>query len=241
MRAWTWPGCSASVDLNDLMDLLPPFPGFTPAAFAFLLDLAANNDRAWFQPRKATFEDEVRWPLRCLVAELAAEARLRRLPYVGSPDTSLFRIYRDTRFSKDKTPYKTHTSAWLSETGDKDAPGGFYVRIKPGACLLAVGLWQPERGLLARIRTRLSTDPGLGDALTERLAAAGLTFTSDDALKRLPRGFEHADGTPAAQYLRWKTFIAEQPVPDEATYDRAFLDRALAVMEAGRAVLDLAR
>ncbi len=224
------------------MDLLPPFPGFTPTAFDFLRGLAANNDRAWFQPRKGLFDDEVRWPLRCLVAELAAEARLRRLPYVGSPETSLFRIYRDTRFSKDKTPYKTHASAWMSETGDKDAPGGFYVRIKPGACLLAVGLWQPEQPLLERIRGRLAADPDLGPTLAERLAAAGLTLTTDDApLKRMPRGYEaHAD-SPAAPYLRWKTFIAEQAVADAETFDRGLVDRALAVMEAGTAVLALGR
>ena len=223
------------------VDVLPPFPGFTPAAFAFLRDLAANNDRAWFQPRKATFEDEIRWPLRCLVAELASEARARRLPYVGSPESSLFRIYRDTRFSKDKTPYKTHASAWMSETGDKDAPGGFYVRIKPGACLLAVGLWQPERPMLERIRGRLAADPDLGATLTERLAPAGLAFTSDEALKRMPRGYEgHAD-SPAAPFLRWKTFIAEQPVADADTMDRGLVDRALAVMDAGREVLALGR
>ena len=224
------------------MDTLPPFPGFTPAAFDFLRGLAANNDRAWFQPRKATFEDELRWPLRCLVAELAAEARVRRLPYVGSPETSLFRIYRDTRFSKDKTPYKLHVSAWMSETGEKDAPGGFYVRIKPDACLLAVGLWQPERATLARIRARLAADPDLGARLTADLASDGLAFTTDDApLKRLPRGFEEADGTAAAPFLKWKTFIAEQPVADADTFDRTFVDQALAVMEAGQAVLALAR
>ena len=221
------------------MDLLPPFPGFTPAGLDFLRDLAANNDRAWFLPRKSVFEDDLRGPLHCLVAELASEARARRLPYVGS--ANLFRIYRDVRFSKDKSPYKTHVSAWMGTSADKDAPGGFYVRVKPGACMVAVGLWQPEKATLGRIRARLAADPDLGDSLTERLAARDLVWESDEALKRMPRGFESDADSPAAPYLRWKSFLATRALPDAAMLDRGLVAHALDVMEAGTAVLDLAR
>ncbi len=221
------------------MDALPPFPGFTPAAFEFLTGLAEHNERDWFLPRKTVFEDEVRWPLRCLVAELAAEARRRGLPFAGSPETSLFRIYRDTRFSKDKTPYKTHASAWLTRSGEKNAPGGFYMRLKPGACLLAVGIWEPDGPMLRQIRARFAADPDLGPALSARLAARGLTFEPESALKRLPRGFEdHAD-SPAAPYLRWKSFLAQRPLPDTAFLDRTLVDQALDVRDAGQVVMEL--
>src|SRR5690606_41334595 len=80
----------------------PPFPGFRPEAFDFLRALAAHNDREWFKPRKEVYEDEVLWPFRCLVADVTREARAQGIPLAGDPQRAIFRIYRDTRFSKDK-------------------------------------------------------------------------------------------------------------------------------------------
>ena len=220
--------------------MLPPFPGFTPATFDFLRDLAANNDRAWFQPRKATFEHEVRDPLVLFVASFLDEARRRGLPYAGVPEKALFRIYRDTRFSTDKTPYKTRASAWVSPSGTREASGGFYVRIAPGGCLLAVGHWHLEGPALRQVRQRFADDPALGDDLAARMAALGATFGADgEALKRLPRGFEAYADSAAAPYLRWKNIVATLPVAEADTFDPAFAARAAAFAEAAMPVLDL--
>ena len=101
------------------------FRGFDPAAIEFMAELAANNDRAWFQPRKADFERLVKEPIEALVAELAERLDARDIPLHADPKRSIFRIYRDTRFSKDKSPYKTHLGAsfpWM-EPGDGRARG----------------------------------------------------------------------------------------------------------------------
>src|SRR3954471_9240811 len=101
------------------------FTGFRPEAIQFLVDLAANNDRSWFQPRKAEYEALLKEPLEGLCVALDEEFRARRLPLRADPGRSPFRIYRDVRFSKDKSPYKTHVAAsfgWAGD-GDDDAPG----------------------------------------------------------------------------------------------------------------------
>lgn len=220
---------------------LPPFPGFSPEAFAFLRDLKAHNAREWFQPRKALYEEELRFPLQCFVAQFAAEARRDGLPLTGNPDHNLFRIYRDTRFSKNKLPYKTHVSAWLTPSGRRDEDGGFYVHVEPGNVFLGMGYWLPEASLLRRLRTRLADDGGLGPDLTARLSSQGITFESDEQLKRLPRGFEDHAESEAAPYLRWKSFLAMQRLPDAAAQTPAFVETALAFAEAARPVLDLGR
>ena len=206
----------------------PPFPGFTPAAFQFLRDLKAHNDREWFKPRKEIYEDELQWPLRCLVQEVAAEAQRRGLLLAGDPQRSLFRIYRDTRFSNNKSPYKTHVSAYLSPTGDKDAQGGVYVHIEPEKCFLAAGYWHPESALLRRWRSYMVEAPDAFLGLADTLAACTLAFGTDETLKRLPRGFEnHADG-PLADALRLKSFVVSRAVDDVDTMTPDFTAQVLA-------------
>src|SRR3954453_12189156 len=100
------------------------FRGFSQDAIQFLADLAENNDRAWFQPRKADYERLLKQPLEELCVALDAEFRARGLPLRADPGRSPFRIYRDTRFSKDKSPYKTHVAASFRWAGDgEDASG----------------------------------------------------------------------------------------------------------------------
>lgn len=217
---------------------LPPFPGFRPEAFAFLRDLKEHNERDWFKPRKETYDDELLWPTRCLVGSLADEARRRGLPITADPDRAVFRIYRDTRFSKDKRPYKTHVGAWLTRSGAKDEPGGVYVHVEPGACFVAAGYWQPETKLLGRFRARIAGEPDAFLRLAASLEGAGLTFETDEGLKRLPRGYEAHAESPVAAYLRWKSYLATRKISDAALATPAFVDEALAFVEAARPLLD---
>ncbi len=142
----------------------PTFRGFDPAAIEFLAELAANNDRAWFQPRKADYERLVKEPLEALVAELAERLDARGIPLHADPKRSIFRIYRDTRFSKDKSPYKTHLGAsfpWM-EPGDGRARGGRPAGARATAgtstssrarCTSAAGMWMPDKARLERVPT----------------------------------------------------------------------------------------
>src|SRR5689334_6403626 len=97
------------------------FTGFSPSAIQFLADLAANNDRSWFQPRKAEYERLIKEPLEALCVDLGQRFESRGIPLLADPKRSPFRIYRDTRFSKDKSPYKTHVAAnfpWIGRGED---------------------------------------------------------------------------------------------------------------------------
>ena len=224
-----------------VLDVLPPFPGVSPAGLQFLGDLRENNDREWFKPRKAIYEDEVLEPMRMLAADLSRRLPERGLPLSGEPRKSVFRIYRDTRFSKNKAPYKTHAALSLGR-GTRKAPGVLYVQVTPGASLVGAGFWRPEPKLLRRWRERLVSEPGPFLDLAEGLRSDGLRFqaTGDNRLKRMPRGFEdHAD-SPVAEYLRWKGGFAafRDNVPDATVQSPAFADLVVETAEALRPLLD---
>src|SRR3990172_12662608 len=133
-------------------------------AIQFLADLAANNERAWFQPRKAEYERLLKRPLEALVAALAERFAARGIPLHADPARSIFRIYRDVRFSKDKSPYKTNVGAsfpWVAgrdggpadvESGAEAAHGvGGYFHLAPGDIFVGGGMWHPEPARLAAV------------------------------------------------------------------------------------------
>lgn len=213
-----------------LPDTFPPFPGFREEAFAFLRDLKVNNDRDWFKPRKGVYDDELLWPARCLVSQVSVEAPAVGVPLTGAPAKSVFRIYRDTRFSKNKAPYKTHLGLTLTPTGAKDDPGGVYVHVEPDGCFLAAGFWAPDGPFLRRWRERLVADPGGWLSVVEQLEDTGLTLGvgPQNTLKRMPRGYEAFADSPVAPYLKWKGTVARREVPDAAVATPAFTDDVLA-------------
>ncbi|MEM1117053.1 MAG: DUF2461 domain-containing protein [Bacteroidota bacterium] len=210
------------------VDLLPPFPGLSDDGLQFLRDLRENNDREWFKPRKATYEDELQEPMRMLVADLSRRLPEVGLPLSGDPKRSVFRIYRDTRFSKNKAPYKTNIAAALHRGGEKGAPGALYIHVEPGASLIGGGFWQPESTVLRQWRERMVADPEAFLAVAEEVRSAGLRFqaTGDNRLKRMPRGFEDHAETPIADFLKWKGGFAafRDDVPDEAVQAPGFTD-----------------
>ena len=107
------------------------FPGFAPADLRFLSDLAARNDRDWFTANRAVYDDRLKPALAALIADTTAACAARGLPLAGDPAKSQFRIHRDTRFSKDKSPYKTHVAAVLTRGGGRMSPGMAYIHIEP--------------------------------------------------------------------------------------------------------------
>ncbi|HEY3108121.1 MAG TPA: DUF2461 domain-containing protein [Chloroflexota bacterium] len=151
--------------------------------FGFLSDLAANNDRAWFQANKARYVDQVEAPMQRFVAD--AGLRLAELSpsYAGG---SLFRIYRDTRFSRDRAPFKTSTAAQFRHgTGRKEhSLPGFYLHLAPGHCVGGGGLYHPDPAALGRVRDRIVARPDEWAAVL----ASGVTVLGDQ-LKRPPAGY----------------------------------------------------
>jgi len=132
------------------------FAGFTREGLQFLADLAANNERAWFAPRKADYERLLKHPLEALCVELGERFAARNIPLVADPARSPFRIYRDTRFSKDKSPYKPYVSA--SFPWRDGGPGGYF-SLRPGEIYIGGGLWHPEPPVLAAWRAAVATRP----------------------------------------------------------------------------------
>ena len=222
----------------------PPFPGLRPEAFDFLRALREHNERDWFTPRKSTYHDELRDPLRLLAADLSRALPGRGLDLSASdPNKAVFRIYRDTRFSKNKAPYKTNASLALGPGGDRKAPGGLYVHIEPGHTFVAGGYWNPEPKALGRWREAIATDPGRMVALAETLRDAGLAFDTgpSERLKRMPRGFNDYKESPAAEFLRWKGFVARRDLPDSAAMSPDFTDRVAEIALAMRPLYDYGR
>src|SRR5262249_19741308 len=139
---------------------------FSPAALRFFRQLATHNNKQWFEERRAEYEAEVRQPMRELIEEL--DARLARFaPGIGGgPKRAMFRINRDTRFSKDKSPYKTNAGCWFNHrkasrrVGSEAAEGsgGFYFHLQPGKSFVSAGLWMPPRPLLDKLRDSIAED-----------------------------------------------------------------------------------
>jgi len=207
------------------------FAGFSPDGIQFMADLAANNDRAWFQPRKGDYERLVKEPMELLMIALADRFEARGIPLLADPKRSPFRIYRDTRFSKDKSPYKTHIGASLPWVGGADgsmpAPGavaegddgphgnGAYFNFQPGEMYAGGGMWMPDKPKLDAFRRALVDDPARVDAA---LSAPGFVaffggVQSHETLKRVPPGFP-ADH-PEAERLRWKDVVFGRRLTDD--------------------------
>ena len=200
------------------------FAGFRPAAFAFFRGLRDNNDPDWFKPRKAVYETEVLAPFRALIAAVTAALAEAGIPLAGDPARSIFRIYRDVRFSPDKRLYKTHAGAVLTRSGEKRDPGLLYLHLEPGASMMAAGFWHPEPPLLTRLRRAIVSDPDRFVAIAERLDAAGCPISTDEVLTRLPRGLEAAKGTPVEDYVCWKSFTADAPLRTRDMQSPALVD-----------------
>jgi uncharacterized protein (TIGR02453 family) len=193
----------------------PGFPGFRPAAMRFLRSLQRNNRREWFELHRDLYEDEVRGPLRALVGDVDVRLAGFAPEIIGHPARSVFRIHRDVRFSKDKSPYKTNAACWFfhRDAGKgvgREAHGGagFYFEIAPGECRLGAGLWMPPTPSLNLIRRQLSEEVDafeaivLAPAFKRRFGA----LDPEAMLSRVPRGF--TPGEPAAQWLRYRSFTA---------------------------------
>jgi uncharacterized protein (TIGR02453 family) len=205
-------------------------PGhFTPAVFTFLKELAENNNREWWEDNKQRYIDTIREPARDFVVDFAP--RLAEIsPHFGA-DTrtnggSLMRPYRDIRFSKDKTPYKTNVGIQFRHLEGRDvhAPG-IYVHIEPRQCFLGVGMWTPEARVAGTIRQAINDDPeGWGVAAHSPEFTATWTIDGSDghSLKRLPTGLD--PGHPYVDDLRLRSFIAGARITQAVVTSSSFSD-----------------
>ena len=183
---------------------------FTPKLFAFIKDLAENNDRDWFKAHQDLFEEHVREPALRFIEDFSAP--LLKVSEHFTADArkvggSLFRIQRDPRFSKDKTPYKTHVGIHFRHVATRDdvhAPG-FYLHLQPRRCFAGVGMWQPDTASQHSVRAAIAADPKRWLRTLTAVASSGVYERHGEQLKRAPRGYNPAD--PLTDELRYKEWL----------------------------------
>lgn len=204
------------------------FSGYRPAAMQFLLELRANNRREWFEAHRADYEREILEPSLAFIEDFApllskVSKRVQALPKrVGG---SLMRIHKDTRFSKDKAPYKTNIGLQFRHESGKDvhAPG-FYIHIEPGEVFLGAGTWHPEAEPLKLIRTAIAQRPADWKKAVGDPAFKKKWNLDGDSLSRPPKGFD--PDHPLIEDIKRKDFIAIMEVGTGAIEKRKFLEQA---------------
>jgi len=181
------------------------FPGFPPEAVKFLRSLHRNNRREWFQPRKEIYESKVKGPMIELVESINAELLKFAPDYINDPKKAIYRIYRDTRFSADKTPYKTHIAAVFPRRGlGRQNAAGFYFHISTKSVGIAAGAYMPGPEELFGVRTWFTRNHQ-----AFRKAARGpeklMGKLQGSSLARSPKGFDPLH--PAADLVRMKQWL----------------------------------
>jgi len=185
------------------------FAGFPEEMVKFFRILKRNNRREWFQPRKHLFEQHVKAPMLDLVGAINQELVKFAPEYVTEPKNAIFRIYRDTRFSSDKTPYKTHIAASFSRRGSgRLGAGGFYFSVSHDSIEIAAGIWHPEREVTLVVRNHIAeTHQELSRLLADKKVLKLTGGLQGDALTRSPKGFDPEH--PAAGFLKMKDWILD--------------------------------
>lgn len=190
---------------------------FTEDLFRFLSELKENNDKAWFEQHKKRYEKSVKGPFADFIEAFAP--RLRQIsPHFTADRRSFFRIHRDVRFSRDKSPYKTHAAAQFRHEKAKDihAPG-FYLHLEPGMVFAGVGLYQPEPKVAARVREAICDNPRSWGQAVASLELGG------ESLKRPPQGY--AADHPLIEDLKRKDYIASRTFTQKQACQSDFLQR----------------
>ena len=183
---------------------------FPPAMFRFLTELRENNNRDWFGANRDRYESDVRDPLQAFIVAFAGPLHKISPQFVADPKRSMFRIYRDTRFSKDKTPYKTHAAARFRhvEAGGEVHTPGFYLHLGPDEVFCGAGIWRPAPATANAIRHAISDDPTRWKRVARGARFRKLLALGGESLKRPPRGFDREH--PLLEDLMRKDFICSR-------------------------------
>lgn len=200
----------------------------------FLTELNENNNREWFAENKARFDacrkyfDGVATDLIAKISEFDADIKSVQA------SECVFRIYRDIRFSHDKTPYKTHFGVYIaSQGGRKSQRGGYYLHLDPAGCFMAVGVWCPPPHILKALRQSVCDNiDELNEIRTEKAFAANFnSFYEEDKLKTVPKGFPKDFEEP--ELLKLKHYMVEHKLDDSILKSTDFVDKVVELCKAG--------
>ncbi len=200
---------------------------FTEELFDFLSELEDNNNRDWFNANKPRYEQHVKGAALDFIRAFEAPLHSISPHFQAIPKAvggSLFRIYRDVRFSKDKSPYKTHTGVHFRHEAAKDAHApGFYLHLAPGEVFGGFGVWAPPNPVLNKIRQQIVDRADEWSAIQQSLAVANMPCSMGESLKRVPRGFDKDH--PHAEALKRKSHAATFAWTAEDVVRPDFMDR----------------
>src|SRR5579885_1175184 len=207
---------------------------FSPGTFSFLSELRTHNNREWFLKNKKRYEAEVRDPMLRFIADLGPALRKINPNIIADPSPtrgSMMRIYRDTRFSPDKSPYKTFVAAhfWHRKCKDGSAPG-YYLRLMPGDSLLGGGVWHPEAPVLKKLRDAIVTNPKRWSRIRSDKKLTAAYTMGGESLKTAPRGYDPSH--PLIEDIKRKDFIFGRSLDDKEVVARDFLETTVEAFRA---------
>jgi uncharacterized protein (TIGR02453 family) len=207
-------------------------PAFPKEGLQFLRSLKRNNNREWFSQHKGIYEESVKAPIENLIATLAEDFRKFAPDIVASPKVSAYRIYRDTRFSKDKSPYKTHVAAIFPHGSlGRHEGAGFYLHIAPTELFIGGGLYMPLPEDLSAVRQRIAQDAkSFLKLIGTRQFRRFFGNVEGERLSRVPRGFP--SDHPAADFLKCKQFLVGRTFPATAATEGSFYSVVLETFRA---------
>ena len=212
------------------------FDGFGKDALPFLKALEFHQDRNWFKENRHIYERELEKPFLNLLQDAGKRLQEAGIELTANGKSSLFRIHRDVRFSKDKRPYNSRVSGVLTRTGTKKDIGGIYMHFEPGNCFLASGLWFPKGPVLKAMRDQIVTRQSDFLATCADLEEHGLPIGDNDMVSRTPAGFKNVTDERLLYWLRHKSFIVQRMLEEEALHSALLVD---AIVDFGKKVLPL--
>jgi uncharacterized protein (TIGR02453 family) len=197
----------------------PPFEGFPKESIGFLKKLKKNNNRDWFNAHKEEYEDQIKFPMQCFIASMQPLFADFAPQFDVHPKRSMFRIYRDTRFSKDKTPYKTHMACHFVLRGKpKGFEGsGYYLQIMPGEVFIGGGIYMPDNDQLKKIRNAIAGQSKEFLSIINKPSFKKMfPAISGEKLTRPPKGFppDH----PMIEWLKMKQFFTGLELKEDICY-----------------------
>jgi uncharacterized protein (TIGR02453 family) len=205
------------------IEMFPPFEGFPKEGLKFLKQLKKNNNREWFGKHKAEYEEFVKLPIQSLIASLKAPM-VKFAPEIDvNPKRSLFRIYRDTRFSKNKAPYKTHVAAVFHLKGHWEDSAGYYVHIEPGTIYIGGGVYRPNSDQLKKIRSAIAErSKEFLDIVQSKIFMKRFRVLEGEKLQRAPLGYptDH----PMVEWLKYKSFYTGVERGEKECFSAQFVE-----------------
>lgn len=207
--------------------IFPPFEGFPKSGLDFFRKLKKHNNRDWFNAHKSEYELLIKFPMQCYVASLKPLFHDFAPEFDVNPKKALFRIYRDTRFSKDKTPYKTHSAAHFEM---KKKPklfdgAGYYVHVAPDEVFIGGGIYMPDSGQLKKIRTAVTEQSAEFLAIiNDKKFTKMFGSLHGEKLTRPPKGF--APDHPLIELVKFKQFFTGCEWEEKTCYRKDFLKKS---------------